>query len=108
MPAEHRYHGVHPAIVVQISESQPAPRDRSRNARGGPFETAIVIQGQQRRLEILQRMVYGFNVIEDVALSDQEVLPAVVIKVFQADAPARASRGQRSKTRFQTATREQA
>src|SRR5438445_4296932 len=67
-----------------------------------------MIQRQQRRLQIVQRMVDVFHIIQDVALGHEQVLPAVVVEVLQTHAPARTPCGERAKTRFQVTTGEQA
>src|SRR5229473_1004971 len=86
--AKNGYHGVYPAVIVQIAKSQTATRDGGRDSRDGAFETAILIQGEQRWLEIMQRVIDGFHVIEHVTLRDEQVLPAIVVEIFQAYAPA--------------------
>src|SRR5690242_4491973 len=56
----------------------------------------------------MQRMVDGFDVVEDMALCNQQVFPAIVINVFQADSPARAARGERTQAGFETSIRKYA
>ncbi len=49
VPPENGQHRVHPAVIVQISKGQSAASDWDCNSRVSAFETAIMIQRQQRR-----------------------------------------------------------
>src|SRR5207248_3372241 len=60
-------------------------------ARIGAFEMAIAIQGEQRQFFISQRGVNLLNVVENVALRREKVLPAIVVKIFQPYTPAGAA-----------------
>src|ERR1700687_3306144 len=93
-------HG-HPAIVVQIAERSAASSYRYVRTGVGLFEMTVMIQGKQRRLPIAQRAVIQLHVIEDMALHNEGVLPAVIVKVLQPDAPARRFPGKRSEASFQ-------
>jgi len=46
-----------------------------------------VIHGEHRQLGIVKRWVYFFHVVENVPLGDEKILPAVVIKIFEANSP---------------------
>src|SRR6266480_1133023 len=67
-----------------------------------------MIQGEQGRLQIVQGMVDGLDVVQNVALSDEQVLPAVVIEVFQAGAPAGTAGAKCTEADFETLIAERA
>src|SRR6266851_3994075 len=76
-----------------ISKSQSSGGDWDGNSRVGALKTAILIQRQQRRLQIMQGLVDGLDIVQYVALGHEQILPAVVVEVLQANAPARAACG---------------
>src|SRR5580658_9400714 len=80
---------IHPAVIVQVAERGATAGDGFVSSRICTFKAAVVIQRKKRRLQILDRGVVFFDVVEDVSLNDEQVFPAVVIKIFEADAPAR-------------------
>src|SRR5713226_2975307 len=67
-----------------------------------------MIQGQQRRFSIVQGVVDGLDVVQNVALGYQQILPAVIVEVFQADSPAGAACRQRAEAGFETSIGERA
>src|SRR5579864_6243109 len=55
---------------------------------------------------VVKRRINALDVVQYVTLRDKQIFPALVVEVFQTDAPARASAGQRSQSSFQTAITE--
>src|SRR5713226_8642701 len=108
MPAQYCHHGIHPAIIVQVSKGQPAPRHWNCNSRFRALETSTMIQGEQGRLQIIQGMVDGFDVVQHMTLGDEQVLPAVVVEVFHANAPSGTAGGERAEAGFKTLIGERA
>src|SRR5258708_18432928 len=92
--------GSHPAIIVQVSKGQPAPRHWNCNSRFRALESSTMIQGEEGRLQIMQGMVDGLDVVQHVALGDEQVLPAVVVEVFHANAPSGTAGGERAEAGF--------
>src|SRR6266436_1169675 len=92
--AERCYEDVHPAVVVDVAEGGSAGSQRRGHARVRALETAAAIQRKQRQLLVVQRGVNLLDIIENVALRDEEILPAVIVEILQAHAPAGAARGQ--------------
>ena len=60
----------------------------------------MVIERDQRQFLIAQGSVDLFNIIEHVALRHEQIFPAVVVEIFQANAPAGTSRSQRAEAGF--------
>src|SRR6185369_2680374 len=70
------------------------------------FKAAVMIQREERRLQIVQRRIHLLDIIHDVALSYEEILPAIIIKVFKPHAPTRAAGGETAQTGGQAAIAE--
>ena len=77
-------HHVHPAIVIQIAEGSTAAGYRRCDSGVGALEAPIVIESQQRWFFVMQHVIDRFHVVQHVALRDEQVLPAVVIEIFEA------------------------
>src|ERR1700687_194863 len=95
-----------PAVVIQVAESSPAPRHRSRTSGINPFEPATMIDRQQRQFEIVQRRIDVFHIVQYMALSHEQVFPSVVVEVLQANSPAGAPTGEHTQAGFETAIAE--
>src|SRR6267143_1628741 len=106
MIAEDGHDHVLPSIVVQIAESCTTSRCRCSTAGIGALEAAGTINGEEGQLPIVERRIDLLYVIEDMALRDKEIFPAVVVKIFQPHSPARASAGQNPQPGYQTAVAE--
>ena len=106
MSAECGDHNVLPAVVVEIAERGSARRGGDGTAGISALEAAIVIHRQQGRLEIVQGRVDMLDVVEDMTLGDEQIFPAVVVEILEANAPARTSAGKNSQTGFETAIAE--
>src|SRR5580704_18114651 len=62
---------------------------------------STVVQGEQRRLPITQRAIVHLDIVENMALDNKRILPAVIIKVLQSDSPTRGLPRKHAKTRLQ-------
>src|ERR1700758_5248901 len=78
---------VHPAVVIDVPESSSARGQRRSYPRIDALEATIVIDGQQRHFFVAQRSIDLLHIVQDVALRHEEVLPAVIIEVFETHAP---------------------
>src|SRR5260370_36597460 len=67
-----------------------------------------MIHSKQRRLQIMQGVVDGFYVVQHMALSYKQVLPAVVVQVFHPNAPAGTAGGERAEADFEALIGERA
>ncbi len=67
-----------------------------------------MIQGQQRRLQVVQRRINRLDIVHDVTLRNEKILPSVIVKIFQTHPPPGISRRNGAYTRFAAAIREQA
>src|SRR6266699_2778172 len=67
-----------------------------------------MIHSKQRRLQIMQGVVDGFDVVQHMALSYKQVLPAVVVQVFHSNAPAGTAGGERAEAGFEALIGERA
>src|SRR5258708_2576174 len=96
--AESRDEDVDPAVVVDVAKGGAACSQRRGHAGIGALETSIVIQRKQRQLLVAQGSVNLRDITQHVALRDEKILPAVIVEIFEAHAPARAARGQGAQT----------
>src|SRR5258708_14814697 len=92
--AESRDEDVDPAVVVDVAKGGAACSHARVHAGSGALETAVVIQRKQRQLLVAQESVNLLDIVQHVALCDEKVLPAVIVEIFEAHAPAGAARGQ--------------
>src|SRR6266404_3471459 len=99
--AESRQNNIHKTVVVDVAEGRAARGNGSSHAGIGAFEMTIIIQREQRQFLVSQRSVDLLDVVEYVALGDEKILPAVVVEIFQAHAPAGTARGKCAKTGLQ-------
>jgi len=90
--AESRDEDVDPAVVVDVAKGGAACSQRRGHAGIGALETAVVIQRKQRQLLVAQGSVNLLDIVQHVALCDEKVLPAVIVEIFEAHAPAGAAR----------------
>src|ERR1700690_1588173 len=104
--AQNCHNDILPSVIVEIAESGSAARRRGGAAGIGTFEPAIVIHGQQWQLQIVKRRIDLLDVIQNMALRDKKILPARVVKILQANAPARASTGKHAQAGLKTAITE--
>src|SRR6266852_2089293 len=88
MIAEDSHHHILPSIVVQIAESCTTSGCRCSTAGIGSLEAAGTINGQQGQFPIMERRIDLLYVIDDMALRDKEIFPAIVVKIFQPHSPA--------------------
>src|SRR6516162_9699159 len=88
-----REDNIHPAVVINVSKGCTAPSEWRAHPGIGEFEVAFVIHRQKRQHFIFQRRVDVVNVVEHVTLRNEQILPAVVVEIFEAHAPAGAARG---------------
>ena len=84
---ENGHDHVLPSVVIQIAEGGSASGSRRRAARISALEATVVIHRQQGQFPIVKRGIDLLNVVEDVTLRDEEILPAIVVKIFQAHSP---------------------
>src|SRR6266853_2880986 len=106
--AESGQNNIHKTIVIDVAERGAACSDRRRHTGIGAFEMAVMIQREQRQFLISQRSVDLLNVIEDVALGNEKILPAVVVEIFQAHAPAGTARSKSAEASLQALISESA
>src|SRR6266849_3376928 len=99
--AESGQNDIDKTIVVDVAERGAACSNRRRHTGIGAFEMAVMIQREQRQFLISQRSVDLLNVIEDVALGNEKILPAVVVEIFQAHAPAGTARSKSAEASLQ-------
>src|SRR5215472_8071545 len=100
--AENAHHGVHPAVVIQVSECRSPCSERNIASKIGPLEPAVVVKRQQERFQVVQRGVDLLHVVQDVTLGNEQILPTVVVKILETSTPSGAARRKSSKTGFQT------
>src|SRR5271154_491388 len=62
---------------------------------------SVAIQCQQRRLPIAERTIVRLYIIEDMALHDKGVLPAVVVKILETNSPTGDLAGERAEPTFE-------
>src|SRR5215469_10927189 len=93
MAAEHGDDDVDVAVIVDIPKGGSAAGYSGQIRVVHFFELACLIAKQRRRLEIAQTRVNFFDIIEDMALRDEEILPAAVLEVRESDSPTGAVRG---------------
>src|ERR1700721_3749507 len=94
------------SVIVQIAKGRATSRDQRGRSWIGRLQSAVAIQCQQGWLQIVQRRVNLFHVIEDVTLRDEQVLLSVIIKIFQPYAPPRGYARKHGHTGLQTAIAE--
>src|SRR6266851_424543 len=99
--AESGQNNIHKTIVIDVAERGAACSNRRRHTGIGAFEMAVMIQREQRQFLISQRSIDLLNVIEDVALGNEKILPAVVVEIFQAHAPAGTARSKSAEASLQ-------
>src|SRR6266851_2081295 len=86
--AESGQNDIDKTIVVDVAESGAACSNRRRDSGIGAFEMAVMIQREERQLLVSQRSIDLLNVIEDVALRYEKVLPTSVVEIFKSHPPA--------------------
>src|SRR5580658_681520 len=99
--AQRRSYHVHPAIVVQVAECRSPSGHGHIRSGVSLFETSLAIQCEQRRLPITQRAIVHLHIVENMALNNEDVLPAVVVKILQAYSPSRGFSGENAKPHFE-------
>src|SRR6202167_399896 len=99
---------VHPAIVIDIAECGAAAGYRGSDPRIGALEAAIVIEREQRRLFVMQHVINLLDIVQHVALRDEQILPAIVVEILEANAPAGAGSREQAQAGLQTAIAERA
>src|SRR5258705_5986373 len=100
--AEARDHGVHAPVIINISKGHAACCERLGNAGIGAFEMSLMIQREERQFPVAQGSVNVLHIIEHVTLRDEQILPAVIVEIFHANAPAGTHRRQGAKSGLQT------
>ena len=55
----------------------------------------------------MQGVVDGLDIVQYVALGYEQIFPAIVVEILQANAPAGAARSKRAQTSFQASSAEQ-
>src|SRR3982074_2255487 len=103
-----RHYHILPSVIVQVAEGGSASGYGSSAAGIHALEVAIVIHRQQRQLPIVKRRIDLFDVVQNMALRDEKVLPAIVAKIFQANSPARASTREHTQAGLETGITERA
>src|SRR5580658_2012685 len=98
---------IYPTVVVQITERRTATCHGQIRSGVGSFEAACAIQGQQGRFAVAQGVVVVLDVVEDMSLDNECILPSVVVKILQSDSPARNVSREHAKTGFQFLRAEQ-
>ena len=68
----------------------------------------VVIHRQQRQLLIAQRSVNLLNIVQYMALRNEQIFPTIIIDIFQSRAPAGTARRQRANASLQARTVESA
>src|SRR6266403_425691 len=96
--AESRQNNIHKTVVVDVAEGRAARGNGSGHAGIGAFEMAIMIQREQRQFLISQRGVDLLDIVEDVALRHEKILPAIVVEVFETHTPAGTARSKSAQT----------
>src|SRR6266404_1074128 len=97
---------VFPSVVVQVAEGCSTSGKRSGGAGIGAFESVIAIHREEWQFKIMQRGVDAFHIVQDMALGDKQVFPAIIIEVFQAHAPPGGSTGEDAESGLETAVTE--
>src|SRR5579862_7679014 len=77
--AETGNYGIHAAVVVDIAEGGSTSRERLGDTRFDAFEMSVVIQSDQGEFPVAQGSINILNIVEDVALGDEQILPAVIV-----------------------------
>src|SRR5579863_123431 len=78
---------VDPAIVINVPKRRAPARNGNLGARIGSNEAAVPIQSDHGRLQIMEQWIDLFYIVHHVALHHKQVLPAIVVEVFQPHAP---------------------
>src|SRR6266851_8639134 len=86
--AESCQNNIDKTIVIDVAERGAACSNRRRDTGIGAFEMAVMIQREERQLLVSQRSIDLLNVIEDVALRYEKVLPTSVVEIFKSHPPA--------------------
>src|SRR5580704_6510643 len=94
-----------PSVIIKITERSPAS-SCGRSSGFNALESAIVIDRKQRQFQIMQRRIDVLHIVEHMALRNEEILPSVIVKIFQPNAPAGASTRQRTQASFEAAIAE--
>ena len=93
LTVEHGHHDIDVTIVVEIAERRAAPRqvllEYAATRRRDIRELAVDVADEQRWLNVANRWVHFFNVVEYVTLRHEQILPAVVIEIQEPRTPAR-------------------
>src|SRR5271156_309616 len=85
------HHDILPAIVVQVAKRGATRGYRIRAPGVNAFEAAIMVHRQKRQFKVVKRGIDLFHIVQHMALGYEQVFPTVVVKVFQAHTPTRAS-----------------
>lgn len=85
---ENADHDVHLAIIIDVSKGGTARGQRRGYPRIGALEMAVVIHRQQWQFFIAQRSVNLLNIVQHVALRNEQIFPTIIVKIFQSRAPA--------------------
>src|SRR5258708_1170891 len=96
-----RNESVHPAVVVDVAKGRTARSQRRGDAGLGSFEASVMIEGEQWNFLVTQGSVDLLDIVEDVALGAEKIFPAIVVEIFQADAPSGAAGSKRAQARFE-------
>src|SRR5689334_7571323 len=85
-------YGVEAAVVVQVADCHATTEPRlAKNGAGGGGDVNELFAGvaeKKHRLAVVQIGVAELDGVEVVALGDEQVFPAVVVVIQEADAPA--------------------
>src|ERR1700679_614913 len=89
-----------------MAECGAAASDRGCDPPIGALEAAIVIEREQRRLFVVQHVVNLLDIVEHMALRYEQILPAVIVEILEANAPTGTGSREQTQAGLQTAIAE--
>src|ERR1700686_567355 len=85
--AQPRGYHIHPPIIIKITERRAPSGYRNVAARIGPLKVPMFVDRKQWRLEVMQGRIKHLHVVDHMRLRNEDVLPAIVFEILQADPP---------------------
>src|SRR5579862_3467066 len=105
-PAKLRDHNILPAIIIEVAKSRAPRGHESLRARIHALKMSVTIHRQQWQFEVVKRGINFLDIIEHVPLRNKQILPAVVVEIFESDSPTGTTAGKGTESRLQTAITE--
>ena len=87
--------------LFKSPKAAPRPAIADVTPESARSKRPVVIEREQWRLFVVQHVVNLFDVVQHVALRDEQILPAVVVEILEAHAPTGACRGEHPQASLQ-------